>query len=1403
MTENTARAKRTLPISRTALNAFTALGTVARTEEREKLISQILTAAFDKKDTDGKALDYVQLRLLRGVSVSANDTRFNFTLALVALCQHASMTIDNLTQLAALAARLYCKDGKDSEFEGLPRERALGAVAVASALSLAASSNSSTQVNGGNKKERRLLTTAMARDTLRVARVPLEPSAKDWGLQACTVKVISNILRHAQAPENLVNPIWTYCSEHPSSEFAVAMALSLLLDVKVVTAKAVQSLLPTFDGNFLLALHSVFGSFQSLLRKTPIGIKMKSEKDDENRGRNPTEHVAIVPDVWRLAVRYVTSSRDVCPSKNIVLTNFWSVMVRDTIMKDATKTESREKRVFILQLLPIIVPCLKTDAEFNHVFDSRLLLFIVGIVPQVQRRMSDGTRHILAELQIACSQIVEHLATGDKVAQEGAEKKNFLRKFWIWALGGAPIVDMLEDSIRQKSLQLFSDEDMSLILRSAFDTIAHPHIDYSISSEHARTMASRMRMNVVKSLGSIIDYCPKVTHDIVRAMTMLCLFKPDESSASKKQAKGCASILKWDVYKPKKTDPFAGCLSTPNSFTSMPLVFKYVINRFLISKKAGSTISTTQTCFSVIKTCMQQQEDKKGNVTPCIEMDSKRKSIYTELVEAVAMIDDAHQKHSNNNDEWTAVSEVLREIAMLLALELFSTSVKPNSEDDDDNDNDVDNDDDDDDDAHDFKKLKDLVSFLENLKECCKVLQDEDKKSSSGGNDEMDLDHDEEVDKADLIQKATHLVCGICGRDALKIHSLTGRLMSFISPFVDQRVAVVLIDAMGTYTDEVERLDDNEELEEDEEDEEDSDDDDGEEQSDGEEENDDDAMEVTKTKSANETFNGNADQKDDDNDDEDEDGDEDKDDGNEDGDSDSDGDDDDSIDLTNMDVDKEDPEALKRLDQHLSMHMVLLNKEKKKKRMLQRKGKGGAWRVKRILGLVEHTLLAIRLRIEKKHDNKTAKWSSNQGNITGAGDAVSLLSIMTRLFEFALGENGGGHNGYLTAVCNVVSKQICSVNIQSLVSKLKEGVDAGEDVLLLLKTLMEEFFNVIRSSPFQFVSIAHSNVQVLNRAAGLFIDICSDLSRVLPPSLPRINEMSFEHLLTQYSLIVSNMLGSRSDKSGEEQKNKKGDEAQLHKIKWDPAIVQSFVRRSGDVGLRLMGTVDKVFREWKELRVKKSEAINNKNNTGKNHSRIGKLVMSHRERRSGVDIILLLAQQAVLLSNELEDDDVTKVKANKKAKSTTDNFCGRTVTKKGLEIFWHQLTEFVNAFILNDSSNFKRDSEPVLKIARAVGIGLRAGGFKETDKQSLMSSNKLNNTMKKIPCISSGPNHNELGQRIDQLLNVDEALDNNEGGANTEAVTDVQASPKEVPNNKGKRRRKRSSRSQRKRSKRS
>lgn len=67
----------------------------------------------------------------------------------------------------------------------------------------------------------------------------------------------------------------------------------------------------------------------------------------------------------------------------------------------------------------------------------------------------------------------------------------------------------------------------------------------------------------------------------------------------------------------------------------------------------------------------------------------------------------------------------------------------------------------------------------------------------------------------------------------------------------------------------------------------------------------------------------------------------------------------------------------------------------------------------------------------KKQDDKRAKSSGNESNITGADCAFSLLSIMTRLFEFALWGNSGGDNGYITAVSNVVSKQICSVNIQS------------------------------------------------------------------------------------------------------------------------------------------------------------------------------------------------------------------------------------------------------------------------------------------------------------------------------------------------------------------------------------
>lgn len=92
------------------------------------------------------------------------------------------------------------------------------------------------------------------------------------------------------------------------------------------------------------------------------------------------------------------------------------------------------------------------------------------------------------------------------------------------------------------------------------------------------------------------------------------------------------------------------------------------------------------------------------------------------------MIYDSRQKNSTENDELTAVSEVLREIAMLLALCLFSTSVKPSSDHNDDNGDNSDDYDDDNDDAKDVDKLRE-TSFLEKLEDCFNLLQNEDKKT--------------------------------------------------------------------------------------------------------------------------------------------------------------------------------------------------------------------------------------------------------------------------------------------------------------------------------------------------------------------------------------------------------------------------------------------------------------------------------------------------------------------------------------------------------------------------------------------------------------------------------------------------------------------------------------------------
>lgn len=194
-------------------------------------------------------------------------------------------------------------------------------------------------------------------------------------------------------------------------------------------------------------------------------------------------------------------------------------------------------------------------------------------------------------------------------------------------------------------------------------------------------------------------------------------------------------------------------------------------------------------------------------------------------------------------------------------------------------------------------------------------------------------------------------------------------------------------------------------------------------------------MEIVNPEKANETNNVNTDENDDDDYNEDEHQHE----QNEEYDSDSDGDDEDSLELTNMDVYKEVPRALKRLDEHLSIHTVLLNNDKKKKRILQCNGKS----VKRIMGLMEHTFLAIRLKIEKRQDAKSAKQSGNESDITGSDDAFPMLSIIAVLFQFELGECGGGANGYLTAVCNFLPKQIRSVNILSQDNR-RYAVSRGE-----------------------------------------------------------------------------------------------------------------------------------------------------------------------------------------------------------------------------------------------------------------------------------------------------------------------------------------------------------------------
>lgn len=72
------------------------------------------------------------------------------------------------------------------------------------------------------------------------------------------------------------------------------------------------------------------------------------------------------------------------------------------------------------------------------------------------------------------------------------------------------------------------------------------------------------------------------------------------------------------------------------------------------------------------------------------------------------------------------------------------------------------------------------------------------------------------------------------------------------------------------------------------------------------------------------------------------------------------------------------------------------------------------------------------------------------------------------------------------------------------------------------------------------------------------------------------------------------MRGSGNANSDDDQNKTNVEDAQQPKLKWDPTILQTFGRRCGHVGLRLMRTVETVYRVRKVVRVHISVAnINN------------------------------------------------------------------------------------------------------------------------------------------------------------------------------------------------------------------
>lgn len=1043
-------APRTLPVPRPVLVALDGLRNSNDPPTKARLIAVVVRAAHAPTTApavpSGKRPNnpylYIQSRLLSGLSVSVRRTRLNFSLALIALIR----SCDSPTSIASAAVAHFLDPDYDHDSSSSHRERTLGALAAATALVSAAAPT---------------LSPSAARDVVRLLRVTTDTIAVSWRLAAPAAAVATKLLARALPPTRkaLAKPLWEWAEARVSSDDGLILATALL-SAGLATTPAFRKLYPDGKAPFASALAAPLKAGYSILDR-PLVL--------------PVSNANVVPPVWRAAITHAASPAARVNDGAVTLPLFWETVVSPSLLQSG---KSLEKRLVAVQLVPLLLEHVSNVSVFQSVFTpdvarslAQIESFVsrLGASPHRARPAADvkpGSKAGSSAEQRISSTLISlgpHAIEEFQASRRPADSRpQLVRAFLLWCVRGGILNIVFNPDSLSKVLADCDRDAAAALFAAAVQEFARPQNGDADGLKREGKTDYAHRSNITRFLFTLALQHTFLAEDLVKLATGYAVFKPVEKDA-KKNSPRTKKLIKFDEFKIDEAASFLGVLLTPNpplSHNSAEFMFRRLVNFLTESRKEATADNLALSSLEVVSKVISS---KRSDAVPrCITSDDEETlEKLTVMLKGSVIPVIAKLSTDSEDDSNQPLRLSLKLIGILVGLCLFEP---------------VDEIEEKKDASHvETRMIGDYESFVARLVECSQAVLSEKKSEEKKSNTD-----DEDVEP-EPIERITHLIADLCGRQSHWFKQFGLRAIEPLGVCADDRVLAVLFDAMDSYLAGVKSL-----LNPDADNDEESDDDDVIEIDSADAE---DAMQVDKDNADDDDDEGDNEKEADDDDSKDEKSNDEESVDNEDeamdqnevenenGVADVNGgsgfnhlpEDDSDIDV-DINPDDEDPEVLSEFDRRLAAHVVLLRKKKKvgNERKMQEQLRDA--RVNRILALIECTAKVLRIRLVKENDVDRRL-------------PIIFLDLHVRLYEFVLAEDMDNLR-FLQSVIPIIRKQMIVPS-----AEFHNKITDTQSVLEITDRLFYAFvsYSLQRTPP-------PESIKVMAKSLGLFVGLSSSLS---------------------------------------------------------------------------------------------------------------------------------------------------------------------------------------------------------------------------------------------------------------------------------------------------------------------